>query len=336
MLLLGIETSCDETALCLLDHTKVRGHVLFSQDHSASGGVIPTVAAREHLTTLPLLFTRLLKEANLSLKEIQGIGVTRGPGLAGCLLVGVLFAQGLALSLQKPLWAIHHLEAHILVARKEEATLSFPYLALLLSGGHCLIAIVHGVEKYTLLGQTYDDAAGECLDKVARALGGPYPGGPYVEERALRGDPYAVPLPIPLIKEKTCHFSFSGLKTASVRWIANNAPLSSQDKDNVCASLQRVMTESIERRLEYALDQTGLKQCVMVGGVASSSYFRQSFLSLCHKKGVEGFFPPPSSCTDNGIMVAWACYEHLSAGITPSYDFSIAPYWPLDHYHSSL
>jgi N6-L-threonylcarbamoyladenine synthase len=326
---LGIETSCDETAAALIQEDTLLSHVVYSQDHRAFGGVIPQVAAREHMEQIPHVIDSLFKQARLLPNEIGGIGVTAGPGLVGGLLVGLMFAKGLALSLSLPLWPIHHLEAHALMARMTQP-IDFPYLLLLLSGGHCLMAEVQGVSSYTVLGQTYDDAVGECLDKVARVLGGPYPGGPYIERMAKEGDPHAITLPIPLAREVSCHFSFSGLKTACVQWIQKHRPLTDQVQKDFCASLQRTIADSLCQRLGYALKKTGLLQCVISGGVAANLYFRHRFEEVCHHHGALFIAPPPHLCTDNGAMVAWAAYEHARAGLSPDINSPARASWPLE------
>lgn len=230
---------------------------------------------------------------------------------------------------QKPLWPIHHLEAHALMARMDRADLEFPYLLLLLSGGHCLMAIVHGIGQYALIGHTLDDAAGECLDKVARAMGGPYPGGPYVEQMALRGSPH-ISLPIPLLKQDTPHFSFSGLKTACLRWIESHSPLTDQDRCDLSSSLQKVIAHSLCSRLHSALTLTQLKRCVVSGGVAANQFFRSAFQEVCSEHKALFIAPPPAQCTDNGLMVAWATYESFLVGVPPCYDFLAKPRWPLE------
>lgn len=326
---LGIETSCDETAAALVQGKTLLGHVVYSQDHRAFGGVMPQVAAREHMEHIPHVIDSLFTQAQIPLHALSGIGVTAGPGLVGGLLVGLMFAKGLALSLSCPLWPIHHLEAHALMVRMTEHV-DFPYLAVLLSGGHCLMAEVRGVSSYKILGQTYDDAVGECLDKVARVLGGPYPGGPYIEQLAKGGNPRGIALPTPLAREVSCHFSFSGLKTACVQWINKHDPLSEQSKKDFCASLQRTIADSLCQRLGYALNKTGLARCVISGGVASNLYFRQRFQEVCQQHGAAFIAPPAHLCTDNGAMVAWATYEHFSAGIVPNLEHPARASWPLD------
>ena len=339
MLLLGIETSCDETAVALLHHGQLVGHVVHQQDHRRFGGVMPQVAAGEHALWMPDVLQRLFDQTPFCASDIGALGVTSGPGLVGGLLVGVLWAKALACRWNIPLWPIHHLEAHGLMVRMQE-TVDFPYGLLLLSGGHCLLAVVHQVGQYTLLGQTYDDAAGECLDKVSRALGGPYPGGPYIEQMALLGDPWAVPLPVPLAKEKSCHFSFSGLKTACIQWISNHIPQAQEEdraimKANVCASLQRVVATSLIQRLRYAIQQTGLQTWVLSGGVAANTYFREQFNHMAKKDHIRLICPPAALCTDNGAVIAWATWERINAGMPPCRAFSVRPYWPLSEslYH---
>jgi N6-L-threonylcarbamoyladenine synthase len=326
---LGIETSCDETAAALIQGTSLLGHVVYSQDHRAFGGVMPQVAARQHMEQIPHVMNSLFTQAHLLPSDISGVGVTSGPGLVGGLLVGLMFAKGLAMSLSCPLWPIHHLEAHALMVRMTERV-DFPYLVVLLSGGHCLMAEVLGVSSYKILGQTYDDAVGECLDKVARVLGGPYPGGPYIEQMARKGDPHAVTLPIPLAREISCHFSFSGLKTACIQWVKKQGPLSEQGQQDFSASLQRTIAESLCQRLGYALQKTGLTRCVISGGVAANLYFRQRFQEVCHQHGANFIAPPAHLCTDNGAMVAWAAHEHAHAGLIPTLEHSARASWPLD------
>ncbi len=335
MIFLGIETSCDETSAALVQDGKCLGHIVHSQDHRSSGGVIPQVAAREHLTHLSSVIHRLWEQSNISPSHIHGIGVTAGPGLVGGLLVGIMWAKGMALASQKPLWPVHHLEAHALMARMERPDLTFPYLLLLLSGGHCLMTIVKGVGQYHIMGQTLDDAAGECLDKVARAMGGPYPGGPYIEQMALKGLP-RISLPIPLIKQEGYHFSFSGLKTACLRWIQDHPQLTDQDRSDLCASLQKVIAQSLCSRVHRALIDTGLKRCVISGGVAANQFFRTAFHDVCTSHGATFIAPPPAHCTDNGLMVAWATYESFSAHIPPSYEFPARPRWSLTSLSKTL
>lgn len=326
---LGIETSCDETALALISDRNCLDHRVYSQDHTQSGGVIPQVAAREHLKCLAPMANALFHNVGLTPKDLSGIGVTAGPGLIGGLLVGILFAKGLALACRVPLWPVHHLEAHGLMVRFEHEV-DFPYLLLLLSGGHCILSICHGVGRYVVLGQTYDDAAGECLDKVARALGGPYPGGRYIEDLARNGNPGAVALPVPLQKEKSFHFSFSGLKTACLQWIQSQNNMDLNQKSDLCASLQKVIAQSLCQRLELALRHTGLKRVVLSGGVAANGFFRQQLDLLCQRFEATLHSPTPVHCTDNGLMIAWAAQESMAAQIPPDLFFCARAHWSLD------
>ena len=337
MLFLGIESSCDETAAALVCNGRIVGHQIHRQDHRAFGGVIPQVAAREHLIFLPHVMDALWAESGCCAQDLDGIGVTAGPGLVGGLLVGILWAKGMACRWNKPLWPVHHLEAHALMVRYDH-DVPFPYGLLLLSGGHCLMAAVSGVHQYKILGQTYDDAAGECIDKVARALGGPYPGGPFIQQCAQQGDPFAITLPIPLYKERSCSFSFSGLKTACIQWIAKNqalGPLSESTKADFCASFQRTIAETLCQRLQYAMVDSGLTHWVISGGVASNTYFRSRLQDTCQNLGGQLIAPAPEHCTDNGAMIAWACAEYYAALQKPDLFFPVRAHWPLDQLEPS-
>ena len=332
MLLLGIETSCDETAAALIDGKRVLSHCVHTQNHNDFGGVVPQIAARQHVERLPTLMSSLFRQAGCGPQDVGAIGVTSGPGLIGGLLAGILFAQGLSCATEAPLYPINHLEAHALMVRMESCV-DFPYLLVLLSGGHCLIVCVYGVGRYHILGQTYDDAAGECLDKVARCLGGPYPGGPFIEKMAKDGDPLGVNLPIPLKKDPSCNLSFSGLKTACLSWIqscSDSEEIPLKKKKDLCASLQRVIAESLCQKVALALKNVGMRRCVLSGGVASNLYFRQRFEGLCRERHVDFFVPSSNLCTDNGVMIAWALYERIATGHSPPESFQVRPRWPLD------
>lgn len=339
-LFLGIETSCDETSVALLRGNVVEYEALYSQvvEHQDFGGVVPNIAAGAHLRVLPIMVQKMRDQ--VSLQNIDGIAVTCGPGLVGGLLVGLMMAKGLAISLKKPLWGIHHLEAHALMPRMTE-DISFPYLLLLLSGGHCLLSVVKGVGKYHILGHTKDDAMGECLDKIARELGEEYPGGPAIEKLAHNGQVMKNILPIPLRGDKTCDFSFSGLKTAAIQWIhrekASHAAqeLPPQCKADFCATVQDVMMKSVMTRVENALSYVAhvYPQCesvVMSGGVASNAYFRKTLQDTVERYGKKWHVPPPQYCTDNGVMIAWAGYEQWRCGVAPSLHISARPVWSLE------
>ncbi len=340
-LFLGIETSCDETSVAVLRGQDVVYESVYSQvaEHQDFGGVVPSLAAGAHLRVLPVLVKKM--QDQVPLRDIDGIAVTCGPGLVGGLLVGIMMAKGLAISLQKPLWGIHHLEGHALMPRMME-DIPFPYLLLLLSGGHCLLTVVKGVGQYHILGHTRDDAMGECLDKIARELGEGYPGGPAIENLARSGAPMKDALPIPLRGDKTCDFSFSGLKTAAIQWIrrremsSSACALSSQWKADFCATVQEVMMKSVASRLENALTSVAREypQCgsvVMSGGVASNAYFRKMLQEVVTAHGKKWYAPPPQYCTDNGVMIAWAGYEQWRCGVESSLHVLARPVWSLEN-----
>lgn len=342
---LGIETSCDETAVALVSgalskNSYPKGHILAHKIHSqvalhqSFGGVVPPVAASSHSLQLPALVKRLLQTAEIKPHQIDGIGVTAGPGLAGGLLVGVMFAKGLSIALKRPLWPIHHLQAHALVARLTHE-IPFPYLVLLLSGGHCQLAVANSPRDFTLIGESTDDAPGECLDKVARCLGYSYPGGPSIEAAAKRGDPFSVPLPI-AVSEHSYNFSFSGLKTACLRWIKQQQDLSFEKKADLCASLQNAITYSLGKKVSQFLSALPPASrpafAVVCGGVASNGYIRQELAPYFQNYGVSLIAPPAQHCTDNGVMIAWATYEQSFAGMEGQFNFSTRARWPInDH-----
>lgn len=337
MIVLGIETSCDETAAALVTQKKeILSNIVHSQseEHKPFGGVVPEIAARSHLHYIETTVTQAFRKAGLSLQEIDGIAVTGGPGLIGGVIVGVMMAKGLSMASNLPFVPINHLEAHALTARLTE-DIPFPYLLLLVSGGHCQFLIVEGVGHYIPLGGTLDDAIGECLDKTARLMGYPYPGGPLIEKLALEGNPNAISLPHPLKGQKGCSFSFSGLKTAARKIILDNESSCSSFQKDFCASLQKtigdVLTDRCENALEMALEKIpALNTLVIAGGVASNQYFRKRLSEYVEEKGFVLKFPPVNLCTDNGAMVAWAGVEYLSRGIKGTLDFSPRPRWPLE------
>ncbi|ETZ04583.1 tRNA (adenosine(37)-N6)-threonylcarbamoyltransferase complex transferase subunit TsaD [Holospora undulata] len=333
---LGIETSCDDTAVALIDaeEKSVLKHCIHQQiEHQSFGGVVPDLAFKGHAKHLPNLLNTLLKSACVDKEEIEGIGVTAGPGLAGGLLVGVMFAKGVSIALKKPLWAINHLQAHALVARLC-CDLEFPYLALLFSGGHCEFVVVYSATEFYLLGYGLDDAAGECLDKVGRRLGFSFPAGAAIEVAAKMGDPLSVPLPIPM-RDKSLNFSFSGLKSAALRWInaEGEKKLSFEKKANLCASLQYAIGQGIQKKIENFFDNLPSKSnprvAVFCGGVAANQYLRNVLEECFLQYDVRLFTPPPKFCTDNGMMIAWNAYEKYRAGILPSMNFSIRARWPI-------
>ena len=342
---LGIETSCDETAASVVvryndGKPEILADVVLSQltEHSAYGGVVPEIAARAHIDALDSLIREALLRANLSLDEMDAIAVTAGPGLIGGLIVGLMTAKAVAKAANKPLYAINHLEGHALTARLTNQT-AFPYLMLLVSGGHTQLVLVKGVGDYERWGTTIDDALGEAFDKTAKLLGLPYPGGPAVEKAARTGNPERFLFPRPMVGETRLDFSFSGLKTA-VRIAATELqPLSDQDVSDICASFQyavgRVLQERIGRGLQRFKDEFGSSvagpSLVVAGGVAANASLRSILQGLCDKHGFSFIAPPLALCTDNAAMIAWAGLERLAAGM-PSDDLNFAPRsrWPLD------
>jgi N6-L-threonylcarbamoyladenine synthase len=349
--ILGIETSCDETAAAVVArHEDGRGEILsdvvFSQldEHSAYGGVVPEIAARAHVEALDGLIEEALRRADVSLSEIDAVAATSGPGLIGGLIVGLMTAKAIARAGGKPLLAINHLEGHALTARLTDG-LAFPYLMLLVSGGHTQLVLVRGVGEYERWGTTIDDALGEAFDKTAKLLGLPYPGGPAVEKAALTGNPDRFVLPRPLVGEARLDFSFSGLKTAVRQAATEIAPLSDQDVADICASFQKAITRTLRDRIGRGLmrfkqEFAGLDVApalVVAGGVAANQAIRRTLQALCLEHGFRFIAPPLSLCTDNAAMIAWAGLERLAEDM-PSDGFDVAPRsrWPLDAQAQSL
>lgn len=341
MRVLGIETSCDETAAAVVDDDRrVLSDLILSQldEHRPYGGVVPEVAARAHLQHLDGLIARAMHEAGTRFTDLAGVAATGGPGLIGGVIVGVMTAKAIAAVHRLPFLAINHLEGHALTARLTDAAL-FPYLLLLVSGGHCQLLVVEGVGHYRRLGTTIDDALGEAFDKVAKMLGLGYPGGPAVERRARAGDPRRFALPRPMLRRPDCHFSFSGLKTA-VRHAADALPreegqFAAQDVADLCASFQAAAADSLIDRTRNALARFRALHpegttLVIAGGVAANSYLRSRLLSLAGEEGIRLIAPPLRLCTDNGAMIAWAGIERLRLGLTDALDFAPRPRWPLD------
>jgi len=337
MIVLGIETSCDETAAALVTHEKrILSNIVSSQDreHQPFGGVVPEIAARAHLVLIEEIIQKALREADISLNQIDGIAAAGGPGLIGGVIVGVMIAKGLAMAKNLPFIPVNHLEAHALTARLTNEV-PFPYLLLLVSGGHCQFLIVEDLGIYTYLGGTLDDAIGECLDKTARLLGYGYPGGPKIERLALEGNPEVFPLPHPLKGKEGCSFSFSGLKTAARKVILENKGTSEHFDANFCASLQKTIGDILEDRCRNALKialekKPEISKLVIAGGVAANKYFRTRLENCAAEKAIGLVTPPVNLCTDNGAMIAWAGMERLQKGLTGSLNFAPRPRWPLE------
>lgn len=337
MIVLGIETSCDETAAALVTHDKrILSNVVSSQEieHKPFGGVVPEIAARAHLVHIEAIIERAFMEANVSLDQIDGIAVAGGPGLIGGVIVGVMLAKGLAMAKNVPFIPVNHLEGHALTARLTN-NVPFPYLLLLVSGGHCQFLIAEEVGIYTHLGGTIDDAIGECLDKTARLLGYGYPGGPIIERLAMQGNPRAFPLPMPLKRKEGCSFSFSGLKTAARKVILENKNPDTIFQEDFCASLQKTIGDILVDRCSHALKMALEKRpeignLVVAGGVAANQYFRERLKNCVKENGIGLVTPPINLCTDNGAMIAWAGMERLQRGLVGSLDFAPRPRWPLE------
>jgi N6-L-threonylcarbamoyladenine synthase len=334
MIVLGIETSCDETAAAIVDDTRrIRADVVKSQleDHRKFGGIVPEVAARAHLDSLDAIVARALADAELGFEDLDAVAATGGPGLIGGVIVGVMTAKAIAAARGLPFIAVNHLEGHALTARLTD-DVAFPYLVLLATGGHCQLLIAEGVGRYRRLGTTMDDAVGEAFDKGAKMLGLPYPGGPEVERRAETGDAKRFDLPRPLKGRPGCDFSFSGLKTALRQTIEALPPgkLSEQDIADACASLQAAITEVMIDRTKNALREFRGKTLVVAGGVAANVMLRAALTKLADEHGLQFVAPPLRLCTDNGAMIAWAGLERLRLGLTDGLDFAPTPRWPLD------
>ncbi|CAB4960050.1 unannotated protein [freshwater metagenome] len=315
--ILGIETSCDETAAAVVvDGLDIRSNVISTQVelHARYGGVVPEVASRAHLESINAVITRALDEAGASLGDLDAVAACHGPGLAGALLVGVSAGKALALVLDVPYVGVHHLEAHLHAAWLEDPSVEMPMAVLLVSGGHTMIVSMEGTGRYRILGQTVDDAAGEAYDKVARALGLGYPGGPVIDRIAKDGDPNSVVFPRPMLNEGL-DFSFSGLKTAVMLEIRRNPDRPAQD---IAASFQEAVVETLVYKLEKAADQIGARTLVLGGGVAANSRLRARVAEVAEKSGRRALLPRHDLCTDNGAMIAAAAhFRLLSDGPTP-------------------
>ncbi len=328
MLILGLESSCDETAAALVTgERQILAHRLARQDeaHRPFGGVVPEIAARAHVEALGPLIEAALADANVTLADVDAIAATAGPGLIGGVMVGLVTGKALAHAAGKPLVAVNHLEGHALSPRLADPDLAFPYLLLLVSGGHCQLLLVEGVGRYRRLATTIDDAAGEAFDKTAKLLGLGFPGGPAVERAALDGDPHAVPLPRPLVGSGEPHFSFAGLKSDVARK-AGKFPAA-----DLAASFQQAVVDCLVDRTRIALAKAPQATALVVaGGVAANTAVRTALTALAAQHGLPFIAPPLWLCTDNAAMIAWAGAERFALGLTDPLDLPARPRWPLD------
>jgi N6-L-threonylcarbamoyladenine synthase len=340
MRVLGIESSCDETGVALVETQaaglpRLRAQALHSQIemHQAYGGVVPELASRDHIRRVLPLAQQVLDEAGCGLEDVDVVAYTRGPGLAGALLVGAGVACALGAALGRPVLGVHHLEGHLLSPFLSADAPEFPFVALLVSGGHTQLMEVTGVGRYRMLGETIDDAAGEAFDKSAKLLGLGYPGGPALSRLAQQGDPQAFKLPRPLLHSGDLDFSFAGLKTAVLTQAKKLGADLPARKADLAASTQAAIVEVLVRKSLAAVERTGLQRLVVAGGVGANSLLRQQLGEACARSGVRVHYPELALCTDNGAMIAMAAAMRIQAGVQQAhalYAFDVKPRWPLD------
>jgi len=330
MRVLGIETSCDETGVALYDGDKgLLGHVVHSQTdiHVDYGGVVPELASRDHIRkTLPLI-EQLIDKSGVSKESISGIAYTAGPGLIGALLVGAAIGRSLALAWNVPAIGVHHMEGHLLAPLLEEPRPDFPFLALLVSGGHTQLVEVEGIGRYRLLGESIDDAAGEAFDKTAKMLGLGYPGGPLLAKLAEQGDPNRFTFPRPMTDRPGLEFSFSGLKTFTLNTFQKHGEAAKAD---IARAFEEAVIDTLLIKCRRALKETNLNQLVMAGGVSANLRLRERFKTESHKHGWQVFYPRPEFCTDNGAMIAFAGYHRLKAGQVEDMSVQAKARWPME------
>jgi N6-L-threonylcarbamoyladenine synthase len=352
MRVLGLETSCDETGIAVYDgKCGLLANTLYSQIalHNEYGGVVPELASRDHVRKILGLTRQTLKDAGLSLKDIDGIAYTAGPGLVGALLVGSAFARSLGWAKNIPTVGVHHLEGHLLAVMLEEPKPEYPFLVLLVSGGHTLLIHAQAVGKYQILGESLDDAAGEAFDKTAKLLGLPYPGGAALSALAEQGNPACFSFPRPMTDRPGLDFSFSGLKTAALNAIVQNSPPSSgathhllppagegtsglnhQVQADIACAFQEAVVDTLVIKAKRALQQTGLKQLVVAGGVAANAKLRSTLQEVIEELGGNVYYPRPAFCTDNGAMIAYAGYQRLSLNQQDDLTIKAVARWPLN------
>ncbi|WP_343682580.1 tRNA (adenosine(37)-N6)-threonylcarbamoyltransferase complex transferase subunit TsaD [Acinetobacter baylyi] len=329
MIVLGLETSCDETGLALYDSEKgLLGQVLYSQIklHAEYGGVVPELASRDHVRKMIPLLDQLLNDSQVKKTQIDAVAYTRGPGLMGALMTGALFGRTLAFALNKPAIGVHHMEGHMLAPLLSATPPEFPFVALLVSGGHTQLMAAYGIGQYKLLGESIDDAAGEAFDKVAKMMGLPYPGGPNIAKLALQGNPEAFEFPRPMLHQGL-DFSFSGLKT-SVSVQLKKLGEENRDAD-IAASFQEAIVDTLVKKSVKALKQTGLKRLVIAGGVSANQRLRERLEHSLSKIKSQVYYAEPALCTDNGAMIAFAGYQRLKAGQCDDLVVTTTPRWPM-------
>lgn len=331
MRVLGIETSCDETGIAVYDdQTGLLANQLYSQVklHADYGGVVPELASRDHVRKTVPLIQAALKEANLTAADIDGVAYTAGPGLVGALLVGATIGRALAFAWNVPAVPVHHMEGHLLAPMLEDNPPAFPFVALLVSGGHTQLISVTGIGQYELLGESIDDAAGEAFDKTAKLLGLDYPGGPMLSKMAQQGIAGRFTFPRPMTDRPGLDFSFSGLKTFAANTIRSNGN-DDQTRADIARAFEDAVVDTLAIKCKRALEQTGFKRLVMAGGVSANRTLRSKMAEMMHKRGGEVFYARPEFCTDNGAMIAYAGLVRLKSGANPELSVSVRPRWPL-------
>ncbi|MEM0514156.1 tRNA (adenosine(37)-N6)-threonylcarbamoyltransferase complex transferase subunit TsaD [Pseudoalteromonas sp. YIC-827] len=332
MRILGIESSCDETGIAIYDDEQgLLAHQLYSQVkmHADYGGVVPELASRDHVRkTLPLI-EAAFAEANCGPEDLDGVAYTAGPGLVGALLVGSSIARSLAYGWKLPTVAVHHMEGHLLAPMLEEKVPEFPFVALLVSGGHTLLVKVSAIGEYEVLGESVDDAAGEAFDKTAKLLGLDYPGGPLLAKLAEQGTPNRFKFPRPMTDRPGLDFSFSGLKTFAANTIRSEGD-DLQTKADIAHAFQTAVIDTLAIKCKRALKETGIKRLVIAGGVSANTYLREQLAQVMQGMQGEVFYPRPAFCTDNGAMIAYAGMQRLKAGQTATLDTRVQPRWPID------
>ncbi|RPA46452.1 tRNA (adenosine(37)-N6)-threonylcarbamoyltransferase complex transferase subunit TsaD [Shewanella vesiculosa] len=332
MRVIGIETSCDETGIAVYDDKLgLMSHVLYSQVklHADYGGVVPELASRDHVRKIVPLIKQALAQANSSLNDIDGVAYTKGPGLIGALLVGACVGRSLAYAWNKPAVGVHHMEGHLLAPMLEDDAPEFPFIALLVSGGHSMLVQVEGIGRYQVLGESVDDAAGEAFDKTAKLMGLDYPGGPRLAKLAQKGLSVGYKFPRPMTDRPGLDFSFSGLKTFTANTIAKE-PNDPQTRANIARAFEEAVVDTLAIKCKRALKQTGYKRLVIAGGVSANTRLRESLAEMMNNLGGQVYYPRGEFCTDNGAMIAYAGLQRLRAGHTEGLAVKGQPRWPLD------